>query len=158
MTLIKTQSFSAVASSSVDDVFSATYDNYKILITGISTDGPNLAARLRVGGADNSTASSYVHQTLLANSTTINGARVTDSQWLFGQINLTTVNGYSIDLFDPFKASATSFSSLLSRSSSGGFIHVHAGTHNQTVSYTGFTLIATAGTITGSLSVYGYNK
>jgi hypothetical protein len=157
MVLLNTTSFSGVSSQSINDVFSATYDNYRIIVTGVSVSGPALGARLRVGGTDNSTASSYVIQTLLANSTGVSGSRVTDSQWFFGNMGISLVNGYCIDLFDPFKASATGFSSFLSRSDSGAFLQIHSGTHNQTVSYTGFTLLP-GSSITGSVSVYGYNK
>jgi hypothetical protein len=55
LTLIKTQSFSAVASSSVDDVFSTTYDNYRIIldITDFTSDA-TVFAKLRVSGTDSS--------------------------------------------------------------------------------------------------------
>jgi hypothetical protein len=158
LTLINTTSFSGVASQSVNDVFSATYENYRILVTGVSSAGGNLQARLRVGGADNSTASSYVHQSLTGNSTTVAAARGTANFWNFGNINTTLVNGFSIDLYNPFLASATGYNCYDLRSDSGAFIQLTNGTHNQTVSYTGFTLIAETGNITGNVSVYGYNK
>ena len=57
MVLLNTTSFSAVASQSVNDVFSATYDNYKIILNIDSTSSASydLVLRLRVGGSDLST-------------------------------------------------------------------------------------------------------
>jgi hypothetical protein len=158
LTLINTTSFSAVASQSVNDVFSAIYDNYKIIVTGLISSVEGMNMRLRASGTDNSTASSYVRQTLNATSTTLVGGRATSNLWELGGWDSTLVNTLVIDLFNPFAASATGFSVDLLRSTSGAYIQIANGTHNQTVSYDGFTLIPGAGTITGSVSVYGYSK
>ena len=158
LVLINTTSFSAVASQSINDVFSTTYDTYKILVAGLSSAGGGLQARLRVSGADNSTANSYVGQSITANNTALVGLRTTSNLWRLGGINSSIIGGFSVDLFDPFKATPTGFSNLTCRSDSGAFIDFSVGTHNQTVSYTGFTLIAESGTISGSVTVLAYNR
>jgi hypothetical protein len=66
----------------------------------------------------------------------------------------------SMDLFKPFESVFTTGivqSQMLSpttvvQSASGGYVH------EQSTSYDGFNLIASAGNMTGRVSVYGYNK
>ena len=62
LVLLNTTSFTAVASQSINDVFSATYDFYRIIgnLTG-SAAAADLSFRLRVSGADNS-SSVFHHQ------------------------------------------------------------------------------------------------
>ncbi len=55
LVLLNTTSFSAVSSQSVNDVFSATYENYFLLVrTTASSDNINI--RMRVSGSDDSTS------------------------------------------------------------------------------------------------------
>jgi hypothetical protein len=53
MVLLNTTSFSAVASQAINNVFSATYRNYRIVVNITQTTGAGgqiIATRLRVGG------------------------------------------------------------------------------------------------------------
>jgi hypothetical protein len=158
LVLLNTTSLSAVASQSINNVFNATYNNYKIIATGLTSSADGIYIRLRASGSDNSTANSYVRQTFNANATTLAGSRLTSNSWELGVWDTTLVNAVVIDLFNPFAASATGFLLDLLRSTSSAYLQVATGTHNQTVSYDGFTFYPGAGTITGSVSVYGYNK
>jgi hypothetical protein len=56
MTLINTTSFSAVASQSFNNVFSSTYDSYKVVTTITFSNQTNLNLRYRTSGSDNSTS------------------------------------------------------------------------------------------------------
>ncbi len=107
MVLLNTTSFSAVSSQSINDVFSATYDHYKLKLWffGASASGA-LSFRYRVGGADNTT-SNYARQYIVAGSTTISAAR--ESGATSHSLNAIQVNYHYADyeIFNPF---ATSFS------------------------------------------------
>ena len=139
-------------------MFSATYDNYKIIITGLISSLAEINMRLRVGGSDNSTASSYVKNQINGNDTSVTGTRVTSNLISFGAFDPTIVNAQILEVFNPFLTSTTGFISSMSRSGSGAVTHLGTGTHNQATSYTGFTILPASGTITGTVSVYGYNK
>jgi hypothetical protein len=52
LVLLNTTSFSAVASQSVNDVFSSTYDNYRIVCEFSSSTDQEIFFRLRASGAD----------------------------------------------------------------------------------------------------------
>ena len=64
LTLISSTTISAAATTNVNDVFSATYDNYKIFFNGTASTGSDVACslKLRVGGADATT--NYTYQRL----------------------------------------------------------------------------------------------
>ena len=154
---INTTSMSAVASQSVNDVFSATYKNYKIIWTGVaSAAAPDISLRFRVGGVDNSTASSYVRQGLQVTGTSVIAQRNSLSAAVLGDITSTLKNAVSVEIYDPFLAEATGMFSLCLDAASSAVLRMNAITHNQTVSYTGFTLIASSGNLTGSVSTFGY--
>ncbi len=164
LTLIKTQSFSAVASTSVDDVFSATYDNYKIICAFTSGD-VNVNWRLRVSGADNTTSNYHSHrQASDTNATTYSAAsNAAGTSFQFtSSAGANSVKGVDFTVYNPFATNNTLFNGMHSYSSasgaglySGGNVH---GGFSATTSFTGFSIIPTSGNITGSVSVFGISK
>ena len=156
MVLLNTTSFSAVSSQSINDVFSATYDNYRIICVQSGSAGSN-TMRLRVSGADNSTANSYVFQNLVGTGASASAARTTTDRWEVAGTESALLNSAAVEIFRPFVASATNYSSFNSDSNGNARIIMYGGTHNQTVSYTGFTWTFPSST-TGTISVYGYAK
>ena len=155
---INTTSYSAVASQSINDVFSSTYDNYRILISGTHSASGQLRIRLRASGTDNTTASSYVSQILASTSTATAGNRQTTTYFVLNDYDSTLVNTTSIDIFRPALAEATGLTSLGLRSTSGAYLNMTSGTHNQTVAYDGLTLIPETGNMTGTIRIYGYRN
>jgi hypothetical protein len=158
LTLINTTTFSAVASQSINDVFSATYDIYLIQYGMTSSTNNGFSMRLRVGGTDDSTGSAYVDQLLNANTTTVSAARTTSNIWTLGGVNTALVSAATIKLTNPFKASATGMEARFLNAAAGAIVNDYTGTHNQNTSYTGFSAIASTGNFTGYISVYGYSK
>jgi hypothetical protein len=158
LTLINTTSFSAVSSQSINDVFSTTYQNYRILLTGNSTTNLDMQIRLRVGGSDNSTASSYVSQYIQANSTTVTATRATNNFLGIGIFSDANKCLIDMTLCYPFTATPTQFSGISASGEFNAIWRQTTGTHNQSTSYTGFTLFPSTGTMTGEISVYGFNK
>jgi len=156
LVLLNTTSFSAVASQSINNVFSATYKNYKIFANiNHSSTSTGLTLRLRVGGADNSTASSYT--TIQVRGTGSSAAVTTPAaanSASIGAISNTLINGIEGAFYSPFEATATGFQ-FNSLNTDGPQIYLNSGNHNQTVSYDGFTLSVASGTITGTVRIYG---
>jgi hypothetical protein len=148
--------FATAASLSINGCFSASFTNYRVIIDFDSAGTLNVDARLRVGGADNTTASSYIWQGLGANNTTISGTRVTTTSWRLGGASTYATNAMSLDVYRPFEADTTAFYVIGANSNSGALLDVNCGTHNQNTSYDGFTLIPTSSTISGTVTVYGY--
>jgi hypothetical protein len=160
LTLINTTSFSAVSSQSVNDVFSATYNNYKIFvnITSASTSD-NFRLRLRVSGTDNS-SSNYVISGVVRytdNGEVAQGSTGTTSFQL-GRFH--TTGGWAESLIiNPFETLETKYYARGTRRPTGSAeAEWSGGNTTVTTSYTGFTVLANSGNITGTVSVYGYNK
>jgi|688.fasta_scaffold123663_5 hypothetical protein len=160
LTLINTTSFSGVTTVNVNDVFSATYDNYKLKLWffGASASGA-LSFRYRVGGADNST-SNYARQYLVAGSTAVSAAR--ESGATSHILNNVQLNYHYADyeIFNPF---ATNFSTqhcteyYRADQNQNSEYWVKGNIFQATTSFTGFSLISSGAAITGKLQVFGYN-
>jgi hypothetical protein len=153
MVLLNTTSFSAVTSQSVNTVFSSSYDNYRIIIkTTASND--SVTFKLRVSGVDAST--NYQYQTLQANSTTISGAR-SSAQTSFNIGAAGTNSLLTIELGSPAIAEQTTFVCNTAYNQTNNQVFLSNGLHSTATAYDGFTF-ACISNMTGSVSVYGYNK
>ena len=162
LTHINTTTFSAVSSVSLDDVFSATYDNYKVMthITAISSDG-TLQMKLRASSSDNSV--NYY--------TALGGSNQSGAYYAHAQANASLVFFGKLDAGAPLTANAMDiYSPQLSVRTAGNmtqtyfdnsstFVGVAGGFgHDNTGSFDGLTVSASAGTITGTIRVYGYKN
>jgi hypothetical protein len=162
MVLLNTTSFSAVASQSINNVFSSAYENYKIVITGQNTTGQNfLRMRLRVGGVDNSTASNYIFASTYWGSGGSTGVQNSTGQtyWHLSEFYRRTAI-VSLDIARPFATDYTTFqgTGYTNDSSTAQFFTVAGGGSTVTTSYDGFTIFPDTNTITGTVRVYGYNQ
>jgi hypothetical protein len=157
LVLIKSQTIgSAVSSVTVSDVFSSTYDNYRIIVTGgVSSVSPeNLFMTL---GA---TATGYYWaRTGRSFADSDNGGGAANQvSWRAGGASSTTL-GMNADLFQPFLSDQTWFSSTNIYATTTGSIFNSSGYLDNTTSYTAFTLTAGSGTLTGgTIRVYGYTN
>lgn len=156
LTLLNTTSFSGVSSQTINDVFSADYNNYRILMKSTGSGSISGLFRLRVAGSDLSTTV-YSDQTFQADNTNLSGARNTAQTGARFTYMDTSKSIAMCDLFAPFLAETKLYYSTIVRGTTvlGGY---NAGFINSAVSYTGITFITSAGTFTGEVSIYGYNK
>jgi hypothetical protein len=166
MVLLNTTSFNAVTSQSINDVFNATYRAYRIVfnLTAGLADA-DLTLRFRVAGSDAS-GSDYNYGVQGWN---INGAAAggfgsaSDTKFFFGQTDLGTnaaVVSNIVDVVNPFNTVATTMLGQIFGPNTAGtfFSYTIGGRHSLTTSYTGFSIISSqANSLTGSVSVYGYN-
>ena len=165
LVLLNTTSFSGVTTQSINDVFSSTYENYRIVLRFSSSTGA-VSMRMRVSGTDTS-SSDYTYIRGSANSDTGPTWALTQSlsatSWasLNASDNAST-SGYIFDMFAPNLAQNTTFNAQTNGTESSVPIRVYtavySGVLRLTTQYTGFTIIgATALGLTGKVSVYGYN-
>lgn len=148
-------SFSAVDSLSLNGVFTSVYDNYMVVCRATVAASANVLVRLRASGADDATTNSYVYQGLFANSTAVSGARTTtNTANVFNAYNTQRV-GSTINFYGPCLTQPTAYRSVNVGDQTSADIADYAGTHNQSVSYDGFTLYVGATNLTGLISVYG---
>jgi len=108
MVLLNTTSFSAVSSQSINDVFSASYDNYFVTVDGTITSTEIMNLRMRVGGVDNSTASSYSRSGLQAATATASAFSETESSYRSAVRGTTNMLFGNIYIYRPFLTKSVS--------------------------------------------------
>ena len=156
LVLLAKDTFSAVSSVSFDNVFSANYNQYKIIINISSAAGAYAYMRLRASGTDN-TSTDYKRQYIYADSTSIGQARGTaDSRWDgIAELN-TYANINIIEVKNPFQTAYTSAINAITDASTGNIFNTNiAFGIGVTTSYDGFTVEPNTSTITGTITVYG---
>ena len=153
--LVKKQTIGAgVSSVTVTNAFSATYENYKIIISGGASSSTNAALALAIGAANTGYyyLLRYDGYSALASYATVKGSNTS----VFNYVGNGTANGLSavIEVQSPFLAKNTSFSNAYFSTENGGS---NSGFLNNTDSYTSFSISVAPGTITGgTIYVYGY--
>lgn len=157
-TTINTTTFSGVTSVSLNGVFTTAYDNYRVICSLSASTSTEVQGRLRVSNSDDTT-SNYADQRLFATAGTISGNRETAKSSVRLGESETTPAFFVADFIAPALSVPTQFiSSNVKVSATTPFLNVFAGGHNVSSVFTGFTVIAASGNISGTLSVYGYAK
>jgi hypothetical protein len=152
-THINTSTFSASSAHSVNNVFSADYKNYRLVVDLTASGNVEMLIRFRVGGADE-TGANYNHQALRAVSTTLSGSASTGGTSGVISVNATNRHFFTIDIANVFLTQNTDFiSTFYNVSQAVGLV---GNLHALANSYTGFTIFPQANNITGSVSVFGY--
>jgi hypothetical protein len=158
LTLISATTIGTTVSSvTVSNAFSATYDNYKIIVSGgVGSLTNNL--RLTLG----STVIGYLRFGYYGVYTSPTVTGINDGNEAFwGEAIATSANNLSgtIELNSPYLAKTTGYSSIMQQHATGGLTLSSSGFLNTTTQYTAFTLTCAGGTITGgTIRVYGYSN
>lgn len=158
------QSFSAVASVSVNNCFSATYEHYRILLNITpSVSAGTIRLRLRVGGADNSSGN-YQRNTHIGTSAAVHTPNVNASLtgtefFLLSNGTLSVPSLVTADVLNPFATAETMLAATGVDIASAASIVAEktGGKFALTTSFDGFSLIPSSGTISGKVAVYGYS-
>jgi hypothetical protein len=148
---------SAVSSVTISNCFSATYENYKVILVGgvsstdgyincqLATDSTPVANNYylgRFGIEFNSSGSGNANQ----NNT---------ASWTYSGYGNTDWNHAEVDLRMPFLAKKTLMSGVYTATTTFGAINV--GLHNVATSYNSIHFSRASGTMTGgTIKVYGY--
>ena len=145
-----------VGSVTVSDAFSATYDNYKIILS----DGVGSAVSCNLNMKFGATATGYywsITGRTFANADDSVGA-ANQASFRAGAGSPKTLN-IKMDVLAPFLSTETNFSGQYQVSTTTGSAVNFGGFLDDTTSYTAFTLTPTAGTLTGGIiRVYGYQN
>jgi hypothetical protein len=154
LTFIKKQTIgTAVSSVVVNDAFSATYDAYKIIISG-GVGSANLSLNLTLTGS----AASYFSAGYDVSYAGTGAAGANNNGSSFssaGAANTDFIN-LDVELIDPALAKYTKYTGKYITNTGVWF---QTGVHKVATSYTGFTVTTSTGTLTGgTIYVYGYNK
>ena len=158
LTLIKSQTIgSGVSSVTVSDVFSATYDNYRITING-GVGSTNLGLNLQLGATTTGYYQMIYRTSGYASTTQANAAVNNGSNFVDVGFGTTGQLSGFCDLLSPFLSSRTFFGGFSARAS-GESSGPTSGFLDNATSYTAFTFLVSPGNITGgTIRVYGYKN
>ena len=154
LSLINTTTFSAVASQSVNNVFTSSYANYRVLVDLVGSTDMDINCRLRTSGTDNSSAT-YNTRRATFQSTYTTASSTTATLFYFAVGRATNKSAVSFDFFKPQLATQTS--ALGQSYEPATLLDLHGLTFTNTTQFDGFTLLPSTGTITGQIKVYGYS-
>jgi hypothetical protein len=162
---VATVTFSASSSVVVDGVFSSDWNDYRVIVRATGTSTGFSAIQFR-NGSGNITGLFYRGQGVRGYGSSVDAINDYNlSSYPAFMLTYGTSTSQTIttsDIMAPFSASLPTVAtyqnfcdnnaSSVGYTSNGGYMYAATG------SVTGFRLVPSAGTITGSLSVYGYNK
>ena len=156
MWLVKTQTIgTGVSSVTMTGVFSANYENYKIVVSGgIVSIGTNY--RMYLGGGSNGNYYGTQYFDLASGGGTgVNRVNAGNS-WYIGAVASTISGQLSLEMSNPFVASRTSFSGTYA---GNNYVGWSGGQLADATQYTSLTIIADGATMTGGIiRVYGYRN
>jgi hypothetical protein len=152
---------SAVNSVSINDCFSSTYQNYRIIFTPTTSVGVNsyISLRYRVSSTDTITGYKYVE----INSDGSSVSTSVDSQgttlMVVGFLDPTSKGmAYWLEIQDPNQAQKTKCNIASQNYSAAGAyaLRSFAGAQADTTQFTGITFTTSGTSFTGTIRVYGY--
>jgi hypothetical protein len=159
LVLLSNSSFSgAVSSQSLNNVFDATYTNYRIIIkiNAFST-ADVFKMRFRVSGADNTTSDyRYMGSNQLDPWT---NTTYGNTFWVIHRYQRANGMHFVADIFNPFVTNYTTMLSLSAQVGQDPGVNTFGGGFIATTSFTGFTIFPDGGTMSdGTIKVYGYQE
>ena len=163
LTLVNKTTFTDASNVQTDNVFSSTYNNYKMIVN-LSAASAQGQMRLRLAASGTVNSSSNYDQVMVyssfsnaAHSSSTDGSNPHNYQ-MIGYQSSTVKGDYNIDITGPANSSSrTSFwSKYQFIDTDGGFV---IGSTTVDTAYDGYYIYPSAGgTISGTILVYGYGE
>ena len=154
MVLLNTTTFSAVASQDITNVFSSTYENYMFIITATNSTGTVCNIRMMTGTVDSSANydSAAIRTSTTPTTTSVGNSNATS--FILNAFATTTENRITGMFYRPNVATNTNYT-MEGSGTSNSCIMSSGGELKTSTQYTGFRYFPSAGTITGTIRVYG---
>ncbi len=161
LTLLHSSTFSTVSSKSIDDVFSSTYKNYRILLSILSSASSDYYFRFRDGSGDVTTQSyawKYMFSTNNNGWTAYdNGGSANKAEYISGGGGNAYHYNNIFEIFNPNEAEKTTFRTEGNNATQQTLLA--AGGFDGNTQFTGITFYnGSSATISGEIQIYGYAK
>lgn len=150
----------------LNNVFSSSYDNYRIVFSCYNTSSSPSYSHFQLTSGGTPATSNYYSKSIWW-SMSAAGATPSDSdnrtdRFCLGPLGLDPSEPLlaGVDISQPFLAKSTQFTG----NTTGAFytayyaMTINAGVNTNATSYDGIKFFATSGNVTGTISVYGYRK
>lgn len=153
--------FSAQSSVSINNCFNSTYTNYRIMLNlNGSSAGAYASFRLRASGSDRSSTDYFMAGYYSSWNGGLNAynAGGQTSMSSVGSWGGNIASGCSIDIFSPAVSTDRTNWSVRVVDAGAGVVYSRDTVFAVTEAQDGFTVYPSAGTMTGTITVYGYRK
>jgi hypothetical protein len=158
MTLLANLSFSSQATLTFANVFSATYEHYRLIYRLSGTSNTSVTARMMTGTTPTSGGTDYTWSRGFWTGTSgfsNNGGSIGAANFTIASLSTGgPATGY-VDIYQPFLSLATMFNGMSQYATLGELL---VARHSLSNSYTGLQLDGPAGSMTGSIQIYGYRS
>lgn len=152
--------FTTASTITLDNIFTSTFTNYKIIMNFVASTTANMNLRVRAGGSSISTTT-YNNVYLLVTTATTTARQANTAELRWGTAE-TTRNYYEITVASPQLAQATIIMSEGVLAEGANYTTMRQeywrGVNTNATAYDGIELYPNGGTITGTYSIYGYGK
>lgn len=149
-------SFVATGRIDVRGVFSSTYDNYMVRWSATQNSSSSAIEFNLSSGTTVDYQNSYNRQAVWVYGTTVQGSRATGtSAGRIGQAEASMAHGSQVFVYGPALIQPTAFRSISYAGYQNATMEDCANIYTQTISFDGFR-IAVLGTMTGTLTVFGF--
>lgn len=157
--LLNSTSFTAQSALTIDNVFTSTYTNYKIVFTGTSSTAGSLFGVLRASGADITSGYFNGGLTVVFSSGAVSGRNGNNEAFMyFTQTSGSTqLSSCTFDLVNPQVTGKKGFGGFAFRGDAFGS-YIANGETSFTTACTGIKIYPSAGTLTGTVQIYGMKK
>ena len=157
---ITSSTFGGSPGVELSNCFTTTYDNYFMTYTWYGSVSTNINTQYMTGTNTRDTASTYNRSGFYWTSS-INNFNSTGGGNEFIGNHGTVADTYStatVTYFRPFVSGVKSNSTVTSYSGDSGLTAHISASKQTTTSYTGLYVFPTSGTMTGTITIYGYRK
>ena len=160
MVLLNKTDFTTQASVAIDNVFTSTYQNYKIILNLTAVSGTDISINWYGRTSASDVTSNYTLQRIYTRSTTL--AAVSTSENI---IAYTTTGGATSCQFELFMSSpqlaqqTTTFSAPIGEFSAGApYMNLLWSRNTSTNQFDGIKIYPSTGTFSGTVRIYGYRN
>jgi hypothetical protein len=161
LTQVVNASFTAASSLILNNVFSAAYDNYKIMTT-LTQNSTFSATFMQLRTGSTTVTSNYDRRGVFINGvSSVSGSGTAgDTYMLIGNTGNGGTSFHTIELSNPFLARVTVGTLLAADNDSGGGRELFANAiyNSNSTSYESMVIGCSSGTITGNIKIYGYRN
>jgi hypothetical protein len=162
LTLVATGTASAAASVTVNTCFTSTYDEYLLVVDVTGSTLAQLYIQMRNAGSTITAANYQWWRMAYGNGgATDNVNTVGTTSWQFGFVNSATPSVANINLYDPLNsriANHNAYSTTVNGTDTAMNIICTGFRYTSAQAFDSFVMSVSAGTMTGTVRVYGLTK
>jgi hypothetical protein len=160
LVLVGSASPSAVSSISINNCFTSTYQNYRIVFALTAATGATAALNMRLRASGTDTSTNYVGQLFeaySATSTSTLNPQGTDEWNVANLVPGQLDSAFAIDVYRPQTATKTAFSGLSTVNYPSPFVlQMIGGVQTDNTQFDGATFSFASTNFSGNIRVYGY--